>query len=116
MENILHIYSQVDWHDEAYIVGNPAGLKALRDAIDEALSDRVGTADAYVNDGEGFRTIIINHDKPYASEDWNKVLVPYCGGKEILGAVPQGAHPYELMSEQDKDKYDTEVRPFKANV
>lgn len=52
----LHIYAQTQWHDEAYIVGNRAGLTALRDALTRLLDEAASTATlpAYTNDGEGY--------------------------------------------------------------
>ena len=35
----LHIFGHAAWHDEAYIVGNEAGLTRLLDAIDKALEE-----------------------------------------------------------------------------
>lgn len=56
----LHIYGQSMWHSEASIEGTRDGLKALRDAIDEALrtSREVRTEPLFTGDGEGYRTVI----------------------------------------------------------
>lgn len=53
----LHIHGPAVWHDDAYIVGNRAGLEALRDAINVALSKgQSGTTSTrgFTGDGEGF--------------------------------------------------------------
>ena len=55
---LVHLFAQPAWHDDARIIGTPAGLRLLRAAIDAALRDGNGCADAYTNDGEGFRVVI----------------------------------------------------------
>lgn len=72
---ILHIYGQMQWHGDSFIVGNTQGLKALRDAIDRALSDEgKGSMGAYVNDGEGFYTAVVRVDN---KDTLDKLAVPY---------------------------------------
>ena len=71
--NTLHIYSQIMWHDPAYIVGTEEGLIALRNAIDGALARDVGVETSYVNDGEGFSIAIKKVDEVTAE----KLAVPY---------------------------------------
>lgn len=72
----LHLYGQEQWHGDAYIIGNTAGLKALRDAIDRALANEKGadSLSAFVNDGEGYYTGVVKIDKP---EDFDRLAVPY---------------------------------------
>lgn len=58
---LLHIYAQPDSHTEAWVVGDRAGLLALRAAIDEALADeeKSGATDVvYALDNEGFKVIV----------------------------------------------------------
>ena len=50
----LAIYAQPAWHDDAIILGDREGLAALRAAIDAALATGYGTADTFVQDGEGY--------------------------------------------------------------
>ena len=54
----LHIYGQYAHHSPALIIGNSLALKRLRDAIDTALADGIGSVDAFCEDGEGYRTIV----------------------------------------------------------
>lgn len=56
----LHVYGQAQWHSEVTIEGTRDGLKALRDAIDQALrTNREGLSDhLYAGDGEGYRAIV----------------------------------------------------------
>jgi hypothetical protein len=75
MSKYLHIYGQMQWHGDAFILGNAEALKSLRDAIDRALSDEgKGSLGAYVNDGEGFYTAVVRVDN---QETFDKLAVPY---------------------------------------
>lgn len=68
----LHVYGQEAWHDEAFVVGDVAGLTALRDAIDAALRDGAAvTPVVFVNDGEGYQVVVA------AVPDMSGVAVPY---------------------------------------
>lgn len=74
-KNNLHVYAQTDWHSEAYIVGTRLALQDLRDAIDRALSeDQGGIATSFVNDGEGFDTVVLRVDN---EAEFAKLAVPY---------------------------------------
>lgn len=76
---LLHTHGQEAWHDEAYIVGNRAGLEALLEALQQALRSPSGSAgvDLFVSDGEGYRCLISLNDDPWRSESWIKAAVPY---------------------------------------
>lgn len=75
--NILHIYGQHQWHDEAYIVGNKESLQLLVNAINQAISDGIGDGQFCVNDGEGFDAHIhcVNDQQTL-----DKLAVPYTNG------------------------------------
>jgi hypothetical protein len=51
---ILHLYAQASYHGQARIIANPAGLRALADAITVALDAGRAEARVYVIDGEGY--------------------------------------------------------------
>lgn len=72
-KSILHIYSQEQWHGNAYVVGNEEALKNLRDAIDAALEKGSGHASSFVNDGEGFYALVVKVD----DETAEKIMTPY---------------------------------------
>lgn len=66
---ILALYPQQRYHSNAYIVGGKAGLLALRQAIDDALSGEnrqmsvsVGLAMAHPSDQETFTTVVVHDD------------------------------------------------------
>ena len=61
---MLHVYSQEAWHDEAFIVGTRCDLQRLRDLLtavlagtqQEGIPARIETS---ANDGEGYSLQII---------------------------------------------------------
>lgn len=75
----LHLFGQIIWHDDAYIVGDRAGIEMLRDALTAALDDPQGVsmcADVFTNDGEGYGVSI--HVLPAGEMD--RLAVPYTDG------------------------------------
>lgn len=74
MNNVLHVYSQRQWHDDAYIVGDKESLQLLADAINKAISSGEGACQSCVNDGEGFDVHIRRVDDPQLLD---KLAVPY---------------------------------------
>lgn len=71
----LHVYAQAFWHEDAYIVGNVEGLRALRRAIDAAL--KVGhaeSAELSCGDGEGYCVRVFRVE---GAEPWPRLAVPY---------------------------------------
>jgi len=79
---ILNIYGQEAWHSEARIVGNRAGLVALKGAIDGALAvGKVSTHSPneglFASDGEGYEVTVECHDDEWGcyapfNSYWNK--------------------------------------------
>lgn len=68
---ILHVWQQDCHHGEAFIFGNLAALKQLRDSIDLAIRAQAGddTTSFFQNDGEGYSICIRS-----ASEAWLNLL------------------------------------------
>ncbi len=92
---IVHVYGQHQWHDEAVIAANTNGLRALRDAIDQALSSGAAVARVMVEDGEGYRLGVIRIG-PERFEDWRddaRIGLPYidpvAGEDNFPGAPPE---------------------------
>lgn len=77
----LHIYAQPFWHQEAFIVGNREALEYLRDAINSALAEEAGSADAFAADGEGYEIKVYKEE---GEEFWNKALLPYTDEKMFV--------------------------------
>lgn len=68
---ILNIYGQLSYHTEARIIGNQAGLMALRAAIERALMHNKATTETdvmnggnalFASDGEGYEVIVECHN------------------------------------------------------
>lgn len=93
--DVLHIYGQTQWHDEAWVCGSAAALRKLRDAIDRALETGLSVVSdvCYVNDGEGFEVRVI----PVSSEAaLDKLALPYTD--EIASEKKDGViWPHELL-------------------
>jgi uncharacterized protein YgfB (UPF0149 family) len=73
---LAHIHAQFSEHDDAYIVANSAGLRAIRGAIDEALEEGQAAVDLFVADGEGFSLRLHLDDTEFA-EAGSPWAVPY---------------------------------------
>lgn len=70
----LHLYAQLQWHDEAYIVGNRQALESLRDAISKVLaSEGPELVDTFASDGEGYCVAVALSD----DETFDKLAPPY---------------------------------------
>lgn len=70
---LLHIYSQPWEHSEARVIGNDAGLRALRDTIIEAL--REGQAESnelFASDGEGYQVEVTLMPDDWEDPKWDK--------------------------------------------
>ena len=93
--NLLHIYAQEAWHDDAFIVGNRLGLEALRDAISEALEKGRARADAYVTDGEGYEIKILCEDLEWKEDFWNNLSLPYTD-EPAKDARPNREVPWDI--------------------
>ena len=50
---VLHLYGQSFWHDDAYLIGTTRDLLALRDAIDKALVESHATIESFTAHGQG---------------------------------------------------------------
>lgn len=111
MDNCLHIYSQSEWHREAYIVGTTAALQQLRAAIDKALTEGGGTATSYVNDGEGFDTAVVRVDN---DAEFAKLAVPYTN--EIAKAQPNDKGPWDMKVVHKLIRDCQEQRQRKKNI
>lgn len=93
-DNFLHIYAQSDWHGESFLVGTTHALKALRDAIDQALEKDTAVVESMVNDGEGFDIVVARIDN---QEEFDKLSVPYTS--DIAQEHnPHAKNPWEIFN------------------
>ena len=75
--DILHIHAQQEWHQPAFVLGNKAGLLALRNTIDTAIQQGSGRVLAMTQDGEEYGIYVLMDDTDWQSESWKKAAVPY---------------------------------------
>jgi hypothetical protein len=99
----LHLYAQEQWHDEAYIVGDYAALKQLRDALDMALETGRCSMLVFAADGEGYRLHVVQHE----TARMDRLRLPYA--KTIYGPEPKGRYPSSLVSHHRKEKEEDEI-------
>lgn len=74
---LLHVHAQEFWHDNAYLIGNRAGLEKLRRAIDEALTDGTDFRDLTTADGEGYKLVVMMDNSDWQGDSWTRALLPY---------------------------------------
>ena len=101
--NILHIYAQDSWHQEAFIVGNEEGLLELRNALDLALKSKQGIANVFPTDGEGYEAyvLLVGDDE---EDKFHQLKLPYIGKNMDQGTVFDDEnvniyHPHVLVKE-----------------
>ena len=73
MSDILHIYAQSYWHDDATIAGTKSSLEALRDAINVALTNGNSICPSMANDGEGYSIFI----RTMSDTEADRMAAPY---------------------------------------
>lgn len=90
--DVLHIYPQLMWHDDAYIFGNRAGLTRLRDAINKALElpASVAECESFTSDGEGYSTYV----RIMSDKDADELRLPYA---DLSIVDTTDIHPGDLM-------------------
>ena len=101
---ILHVYAQELWHDEAYIVGTPGALEALRDCIDRALSQspRSQKMEAMTNDGEGYDLYVLCSE----GTEIDRMQTPYAAEIARGGEEPgMGFGPWTVIIEEKKKNF-----------
>jgi hypothetical protein len=87
MKGALHLFGQTFWHETAFIVGDFESLTQLRNAIDNAIANKVEKTQTLQNDGEGYDLIII------CADNMETVQTAY-SDTEIT--CPQGDDPFDL--------------------
>lgn len=95
MRRILHCYASPWEHEEVLIVGTRPGLRALRDALEEALGDGDGTGAAAVEagDGEGYAALVVVAEEAQMP----RMLMPYSETDDRTddGMLPAGLFTHE---------------------
>lgn len=93
---LLHVHSPAVWGDAAVLVGTTAGLFALREAIDMALSAASGRSHgvaavrATTGDGTPFPLVVVCDD---SSGRWAVAALPYTDRPAVDGR-PERIDPH----------------------
>lgn len=95
MTATLRIYGQHSWHQPAFIVGDEAGLRALRNAIDAALGEATGSEAFDPGNGELYELHVICT---------SPVLVEALASHYAQGQGPDGMSPYSLLEIARKNR------------
>lgn len=96
---LVHVYPQVAWHDDVFIVANKEGLLALQRAISGALKKGKGVEEVTVADGECYNVKILLNDASWPSDAWKLLALPYTADyvKDMAPTVSNTVvHPWEL--------------------
>lgn len=94
MTSLLHLYSPIVHHGEAYIVGDRVGLTALRDAIDRALAEDSAAVEVFIADGEAYTAFVFLNEYPAEHKRWQWLALPYRDG---FGAYQEADQQGELI-------------------
>lgn len=84
----LRIYGQHSWHQAVFIVGDEAGLRALRNVIDVALGEDTGSEAFDPGDGELYELHAICT---------SPTLVEALASHYAQGQGPDGMSPYVFL-------------------
>ena len=92
---LLHIHAQPCWHDPAYIVGNRAGLEALRDGLNATLAGASRPAEVFVSDGEGYEVEVQLDESDWQDREgtWRRRAKPY--SDEIAASSADALWPWD---------------------
>lgn len=99
---VVHIYGQDSNHDDAHIVGDVRGLTLLKEAIEKALAEGLGSTVATPADGEGYVIYVVRHE----TDRMDRLTLPYFDwmryGREI--SHPRGRYPSSLVPYREDDE------------
>lgn len=110
---LLHLYAGPSYHMEGYVVGNRAGLTALRDAINHALEGEdfhnasitpKGEGCVFTRDGEGYEVIVIRQDTSWQGAAWSDLALPYTAEDGRLSILDTDHGPDALLAPADQEK------------
>lgn len=95
---VCNIYAQESWHMESFIIGNKQGLIELKNAIDKALNNRIGEADLFPTDFEGYTTYValVEDEEKFAN-----LCIAYTNEPGV-GADKNSTHPTDIIKELRK--------------
>ena len=96
---ILKVYPAKFWHDDVVIIGNKVGLTKLKEAIETALSGKLGNAQVEETDGCQYTVNSKMHDGDLLDEPWLDFPVHYDDGD--ISLEEQEFLSKFLLSERD---------------
>ena len=87
---VVHLYAQGHPHDEAYLLADEAGLRAIQGAIARALDapDGIRSVTAFTADGEEYDLVVIRS----GPEALGVAELPYTEA-DALDPRPEAVHP-----------------------
>tara|TARA_B100001778_G_scaffold330827_1_gene333975 strand:- start:5111 stop:5416 length:306 start_codon:yes stop_codon:yes gene_type:complete len=100
MDPLVQIYGQGDCHDEAFICGSEAGLRALGEALIAAADSGQSKVEAFVSDGEGYDIHVLRRNYQQMLGVW----FPYHDLPEGMSRNPDGklTHPAHLIDREEE--------------
>lgn len=103
MIDILHLFSQLYCHSDAWVVGTMDGLIKLRDALTRVIdTGEPQVAHTYTSDGEGYCALVI----PLTGQQMYDMALPYTH-ENLEGDSEQLKFPAEFL---DRSTYIKLVR------
>ena len=75
--DLLHIYPQAFWHDNAVVLGNRSALERLLNTVQKALDIGEAFTEVMTTDGEGYNVYVKVLNDPWDGEKWTTVSLPY---------------------------------------
>ena len=97
---LLHLYSPYAHHSDGFVVGTPAGLKALRDAIDRALKSKYALTEVSHNDGEEYNVMVVGIVEDAIE---NRLALPYTANY-ARDSRDDAVRPHELLTNEAYEK------------
>lgn len=111
---LLHLYAGPSFHMEGYVVGNRAGLTALRDAINRTLAQDKdyhsadatprGEGGVFTRDGEGYEVIVIRQDTSWQGAAWSNMALPYTDEDGRMQNTEQTYWPHQLLTPEEIER------------
>ncbi len=100
MANVLHLYAQEYWHNDAHIIGTRDALITLRDVINVALKnhERESHCSVFAADGEGYRVMV----GVATEQSMDTLQLPYTD-TDATGE-PRGVHPQNWFGSKPEEK------------
>lgn len=105
VQKLLHIHGQSFWHEPAFLIGNTSSLRAIQEAIEQAINKAsesgkpgVASTECVTADGEGYQVFIICDEG-----DFKQRALPYTD--EVASEKdPEAIWPWQDIEEGLKGK------------